>query len=179
MRVRRDICCRPMGPLVPMKLGVRRSFVQRTAKREEYAVSRKQKAASPVCSASARESRCRTCFLFRVPAHKKSPIIAGNRIHQLQPNIPSSQYAANSEEEQERDGCEGEKAKQTTRRQRQGRQSSSSGMRIGSELKGNLWARIAAWLHYRTPLAARLLYYVAWRAKTVVPPAHRASSRQH
>jgi hypothetical protein len=28
-------------------------------------------------------------------------------------------------------------------------------------------ARIAAWLHYRTPLAARLLYYVAWRAKTI------------
>lgn len=118
-------------------------------------------------------------FFFVFPRTRKSPIIAGNRIHQLQPNIPSSQYAANSEEEQERDGCEGEKAKQTTRRQRQGRQASSSGMRIGSELKGNLWARIAAWLHYRTPLAARLLYYVAWRAKTVVPPAHRASSRQH
>jgi hypothetical protein len=54
------------------------------------------------------------------------------------------------------------KAKQTTRRQRQGRQASSSGMRIGSELKGNLWARIAAWLHYRTPLTAGN-YCTTWR----------------
>jgi hypothetical protein len=109
-----------MGPLLPMKLDVRFR-------------SCKEPLSAKNMQCNAIESRQSDLFSFSCSRAQESPN-TGNKNHQFRPNIASSQDAANSERNKTEMDAKA-KAKQTTRRPRQGRRSSSSGMRIGSELR--------------------------------------------